>query len=465
MISEKDLMNLSMQDAPKISGPLPGPEAKKIFDESLKYETPTRVGGMYLPLVWEEAFGATVKDPDGNIFIDMTGGLGCSNVGHNHPGVVEAVVKQAPKLMHCLDMVNPLRTRLAKKLSEIMPPGLRGNCFTAFDTSGSGAVETAIKYAKMITKRTEVLAFQGAYHGVFGHSLACTVSPHYRVGYEPFVPNIHHMPFGYCYRCFADLKYPECGVACAKYLDYVLNTPYTGITQPACIIVEPIQGEGGYYDPPKEFFPIIAEACRKSGALLIVDEIQAGFGRTGRMWSIEHWGVEPDMLVWGKGVGGELPLTGVTVKAEYQSKLEVGSIPATFPGNALICAAGLANIDIMTDPSYELMKRAETVGEEIRERFRKGMELSKVIGNVAGKGFMVSIELVKNKETREPIDPEKSFEIMMELMNRGVINFICGRYGNRFRMMPPLTTPKIYFEKAVDTLLEIIKEREKDLIE
>jgi 4-aminobutyrate aminotransferase len=464
MITEAELMKLSFRGAPKITGPLPGARTKKIWDQASKYETPTRVGGSYLQFVWDKAFGATVMDPDGNIFIDMTGGLGVSNNGHNHPKVVETVLRQAPELMHTLDMVNPNRASLAERLNEIMPPGLRGNCFTAFDCSGSGAVETAVKYAKMITGRKELIAFQGAYHGVYGHSLGLTVSPHYRIGYEPFVPDIHHLPYGYCYRCFVDLKYPDCKGACGKYVDYVLNTPYTGITQPACVIVEPIQGEGGYVDPPKEFVQQAAAAARKAGALFIVDEIQSGFGRSGKMWAIEHYGVEPDMLVWGKGVGGELPLTGVTVKAEYKSKLEVGSQPATFPGNALVCAVALTNIDIMTDPALELVKRAEIVGADIKAIFQEAMEGSPVIGDVRGKGFMLSVELVKDKKTKTPADGEKVFGIMGELINRGILNFVCGRYGNTFRFMPPLTTPKAYFEKAAKIFLALLKEREKDLM-
>lgn len=463
MISESKVRKLSFPDAPKITGELPGPVGKAFFEQSMKYETPTRVGGMYLPFVWDEAFGATIKDPDGNLFIDMTGGLGVNNVGHNHPKVVKTITKQAPKLMHTLDMVNPLRSGLARKLSEIMPEGLRDNCFTVFETSGSGAVETAVKYAKMITKRTELIGFQGAYHGVYGHSLGLTVSPHYRVGYEPFVPNIHHLPYAYCYRCFVGLKYPGCGVACGKYVDYVLNTPYTGITQPACVIVEPIQGEGGYIDPPKEFLKYVADACKKAGALFIVDEIQSGFGRSGKMWAIEHYGVEPDMLVWGKGIGGELPLTGVTVKAEYQSMLEVGSVPATFPGNALACAVALTNIGIMTDPGDELMKRAEKIGGQIKNIFKNAMKISPVMGEVRGKGFMLSVELVKDRKTREPIDPEKAFALMTALKDKGVLNFVCGRYGNVFRFMPPLTTPKAYFETAANAFVDLVKEREKDL--
>jgi 4-aminobutyrate aminotransferase len=349
-------------------------------------------------------------------------------------------------------------------MSEIMPPGLRGNSFTAFDCTGSGAIETALKYAKMITKRREILAFHGAYHGVYGGSLALTVSSHYRQGFEPFVPDSHHLPYGYCYRCFAGLQYPQCGAACGKYVDYVLNTPYTGITQPAAVVMEPIQGEGGYVDPPKEFVQQAAAAAKKAGALFIVDEIQSGFGRSGKMWAIEHYGVEPDMLVWGKGVGGELPLTGVTVRADYRSKLEVGSQPATFPGNALACAVAVTNIDIMTDPNLELMKRAEIVGSDIKAIFQEAMERSPIIGDVRVKGFMLSVEVVKNKETREPADGDKIFGLMTELIQKGIVNFICGKYGNTFRFMPPLTTPKAYFEKAATTFLKLLKEREKDLM-
>jgi 4-aminobutyrate aminotransferase len=463
MISEAEIAKLSFSGAPKIGKKIPGPKTRELWDKSWKYESPTRVGGSYLQFVWQEALGSTVKDPDGNIFIDMTGGLGVNNVGHTHPRVVETIMKQAPKLMHTLDMVNPPRAELARKISEIMPPGLRNNCFSVFDCTGSGAVDTALKYARMITKRTEMIAFHGAYHGVYGGSLALTVSPHYRIGYEPFVPNAHHMPYGYCYRCFVGLTYPKCGAVCGKYLDYVLNTPYTGITSPACVIIEPVQGEGGYIDPPKEFVQEVAAACKKAGALFIADEIQAGFGRTGKMWSIEHYDVEPDMVVWGKGVAGELPLTGVTVKAEYQSKLEVGSQPATFPGNALACAVALTNIEIMTDPEDELMKRTGIVGGHIKDMFKKAREKSPVMGEVRGKGFMLSVELVKDKKTKEPINPEKSFNLMVALKDKGILNFICGRYGNVFRFMPPLTTPKAYFEKAADTFIGLVKEQEKDL--
>lgn len=463
MISEKELAQLSHAGAPKVTGQIPGPKAKEIFEQSLQYETPTRVAGYYLPIVWEEAKGATVKDPDGNIFIDMTGGLGVNNIGHHHPKVVEAVKRQADILMHALDVVHPTRTALAMKMAEIMPGRLKNNCFTAFATSGSGAVELAVKFAKQIKRKPEILVFQGAYHGVYGHSNAMTASYHYREGYGPFVPGVTFFPYGYCYRCFIGAEYPKCGVACAHYFDYVVNGPYTGVYEPAICVGEPIQGEGGYIDPPPEFWPIIKKACEKAGILFASDEIQAGFGRTGKLWAIEHWGVEPDMIIWGKGVGGDQPVTGVTLGREYYDKLITGSVPATFPGNGLAMVTALTNIEILTDPEADLMGRATRVGEYIKGMLKDAQKDSKVIGDVRGKGFMLSVEVVKDRETKEPPEQGKCAGVMVKMIQRGVLNFVCGRNGNVFRFMPPLTITKEYFEKAIRIFLETLKEEEDNL--
>lgn len=463
MISEQELASLSYPEAPKLVTEIPGPRTKEIYELSLKYETPTRVGGYYLPFVWAEARGATAKDPDGNIFIDMTGGLGVNNVGHQHPRVVEAIERQAPILMHALDMVHPTRTELAKRIAEIMPGKLKDNSFTAFATSGSGAVELAVKYAKQIKRKPEILVFQGAYHGVYGHSNAMTASYHYREGYGPFVPGVTFFPYGYCYRCFIGAEYPKCGIACAQYFDYVVNGEYTGVYEPAICVAEPIQGEGGYIDPPPEFWPMIKKACEKAGILFASDEIQAGFGRTGKLWAIEHWGVEPDMIIWGKGVGGDQPIAGVTLAREYYDKLITGSVPATFPGNALAMVAALTNIEIMTDPEMDLMGRAAKIGEYIKSIFKEAQKESKVIGEVRGKGFMLSVEVVKDRETREPVNREKCAGVMIKLIQRGVLNFVCGRYGNVFRFMPPLIITKEQFEKAATIFVETLKEEEENL--
>jgi 4-aminobutyrate aminotransferase len=196
---------------------------------------------------------------------------------------------------------------------------------------------------------------------------------------------------------------------------------------------------------------------------MIVDEIQCGFGRSGKMWAIEHYGVTPDIVVWGKGVGGDQPLTGVSMDAKYQGMLDPGSQPATFVGNALSCAVGLTNIDIMTDPADNLIGRTAEVGDEMLAMMHAAAKDSAVIGEVRGKGFYLSMEIVKNKETREPADAMKMFGIMMQMLEQGYVSFVCGRNGNVFRLMPPLTTSREYFSAAVDTLVATIKRNEADL--
>jgi len=459
MISEQELAKLSYPEAPKIiTAKVPGPEGQKIYDRSLKFQTPTRVGGMGLPFVWQEARGATVKDPDGNIFINMTGGIAVNNVGQCHPKVVRAISMQAARVMHTIDMVSIVNQELSERLSEIMPEGLRGNCVTAFATSGSGAVDTAVKYARYITKRSQIVAFHGAYHGVWGYSQAMTTGNHYREGWGPLAPYVIHAPYPYYYRWpFKVASEAECGEQAAAYLDYLLNTPYTGAHDVAAVFIEPIIGEGGYVYPPPGFVKSVEESCRKNGCLFVVDEVQAGFGRTGKMWSGDWDHVSPDMLVWGKGVGGDQPLTGVTLRADLASKLDPLSQPLTFTANSVACAAALANIDIMTDKNDDLIGRATIVGEEIMKRLRDFAQQSRVMGDVRGKGFMLAVEFVEDKKTKKPVSGSAIGNLMWMMRDRGVLAFPCGRYGNVMRFMPPLVCTREHFNKSIDIFLDIVK--------
>jgi len=459
MISEEELTKLSYPEAPKIvTAKVPGPKGQKIYDKSLKFQTPTRVGGMGLPFVWQEARGATVKDPDGNIMINMTGGIAVNNVGQCHPKVVAAIRRQAGRVMHTIDMVSIVNQRLSERLSEIMPEGLRGNCVTAYAASGSGAVETAVKYARFITKRTQIVAFHGAYHGVWGYSLAMTCGDHYREGWGPLAPYVIHAPYPYYYRWpFKVASEAECGEQAADYLDYLLNTPYTGANDVAAVFIEPVVGEGGYVVPPAGFLKRVEEICHKNGCLYVVDEVQAGFGRTGKMWSCEWDGVRPDMLVWGKGVGGDQPLTGVTLRRDLADKLEPLTQPLTFTANAVACAAALANIDIMTDKNDDLMGRAAVVGEEIKKKLSDFAKDSRIMGEVRGRGFMLAVEFVQDKATRKPVSGMAIGNLMWMMRDRGVLAFPCGRYGNVMRFMPPLVCTREHFNKAVDIFLDIVR--------
>ncbi len=456
MISEKDLAALSYGEAPKIiTDTVPGPEGKKILNDSMNYESMARGAGAF-PLVCDEGKGATVKDPDGNIFIDITAGVAVTSVGRCHPRIQETIKGQMTRLMHGGDWSNTKRAELAKKISSIMPAGLRDNCVTYFAQGGSGAVETAIKFARKITGRSQILAFHGDYHGVWCGSGSLTTGDQYRQGYGPFIPGVIHAPYPYCYRCCFGLEYPACNLQCAKYVDYVLNSPYTGADDVGMLIVEPLQGEGGYVVPPPGWFEIIKEACKKHGALLAADEVQAGAGRTGKMWSIEHDGIEPDMLTWGKGMGGDLPNAGVCIRKDLAQKIGDGSQPNTFAGNALTAAVSLTNIEILSENNFELVKRAGLLGDKIQGWLKDGARDIRTIGEVRGRGLMIGIEMVKDKNTREPLDGNTMGSLIVNMLKHGVVMVPCGRYGNVFRFMPSLVLTEEYAKKASDIFLETI---------
>jgi len=237
----------------------------------------------------------------------------------------------------------------------------------------------------------------------------------------------------------------------------VLNTPYTAADDVAALIVEPQQGEGGYVVPPPEYMKMLKEASDKHGALFIADEVQAGAGRSGKMWSIEHSDVVPDMLVWGKGMGGDLPMAGVTFRADLADKIVEASQPGTFAGNALSATVCMTNIDILTDENWDLMGRAAQLGAETKAKLQEGANNTRIIGDVRSRGLFIGVELVEDKETKEPIDRSMVDKILSELLNRGVIAVPCGRYGTVLRFMPSLTITREYLEKATDILLSVCK--------
>jgi 4-aminobutyrate aminotransferase len=414
-------------------------------------------GGGNSPIIMEEGRGATVKDADGNLYIDMAAGIAVNSVGRGHPKVLEVIQKQSSLIMHTTDVTNPKRIELAKKIAGVMPEGLKGNCRTAFTQSGSGAVETAIKFARHYTGRSQIIAFHGAYHGVWMGTAALTTGFRYRHGWGPMMPGVVHLPYAYCYRCAFGLTYPECDIQCGKYVDHVLNTPYTAADDIAAIVVESQQGEGGYVAPPHEFFQLIKQAADQYGALFIADEVQSGAGRTGKMWSIEYSGVAPDMLAWGKGMGGDIPMTGVTFTSDINQSLVEGSQPGTFAGNALACAVCLTNIDLITDPQTDLLGRARQLGEEIRGKLQDAAKTVKAIGDVRGRGLMIGVEVVADRDSKEPLGLDHIAEITSKLLNKGVIITPCGRYGNVFRFMPPLTIPRDLAYKATDILIDTLK--------
>ncbi len=454
MISEQELAELSFADAPKmITGSVPGPKAAEVLAEAREHESMTRGAGGF-PLVFDVGKGVTVKDPDGNLYIDVSAGVGVNSVGRSHPRVIKAMEEQSKVLMHGSDCSSTRRGELAKKIASIAPPGLRNDCITYFTQSGSGALECAIKFARTVTGRNQILAFHGAYHGVWAASNALTTGDQYRKGYGPFMGGVIHAPYPYAYRFPLPLGDKSCEEVCGDYVDYLLNTPYTAVDDVAAVIVEPLQGEGGYIPPAPEFFIRVKAACEKHGALFVADEVQAGTGRTGKMWSIEHAGVEPDMITFGKGMGGDLPMAGVIMRKDLAQKLEDGSQPQTFAANSVSAAVAMTNIDIINE--YGLVERAGQLGKEVLDRLQAASENLPIIGEVRGRGLMIGIELVKDRQTREPADQDTMMKVVMGLLANGIIMVPCGRNGNVLRLMPSLTITRDYMHKAVDILLDVL---------
>lgn len=456
MITEAELEKLSWPGAPKMATrEVPGPLTRQALERSGHCESLARGGGEF-PMVFDEGFGVTVRDPDGNLYVDVSAGVGVNSVGRCHPAVVETIQTQSRRLMHASDITNSKRIELAARIAEIMPEGLRGNCVTYFAQSGSDAVEAAVKFAKRATGRQQIVAFHGAYHGVWHASNALTTGDQYRSGYGPFMGGVIHAPYPYAYRFPFDTSRKSAEQIAGEYIDYLLNTRYTGANDVAAVIVEPVQGEGGYVAPGSEFLRLVRQACDKAGALLIADEVQAGAGRTGRMWSVEHSGVEPDLLTFGKGMGGDLPMAGVAMRAELAKHIPAGSQPGTFAANALSAAVCLTNIELLTDPKLALIERAHQVGLEATEKLRAAD--SPLIGEVRGRGLMIGIELVESRATKAPLAPETVGQIVMGCLGRGIIMVPCGRNGNVLRLMPSLTIARNYLFGALDRLLGIVAE-------
>jgi 4-aminobutyrate aminotransferase len=447
-VSETELETLNFADAPKmVTAEFPGPKAAAALALSARTESMARGGGR-MPVVMDRAFGVTFKDPDGNTFIDLSAGVGVSSVGRCHPKVVEAMRKQSESMMHAMDINSTKRTELAAKISEIMPEGLRGDCITFFAQSGSDALEAAVKFSRRITGRNQIIAFHGAYHGIWNASGALTTGTAYRKGWGPFMGGVIHAPYPYAYRFPFDTSTKSAEQIAGEYVDYLLNTPYTAADDVAAVIVEPVQGEGGYVPPAPEFLQLLRKACDKSGALLIVDEVQAGAGRTGKMWSCEHSGVQPDMLTFGKGMGGDVPMAGLVMRSDLAAKIPDGSVPNTFAGNAVSAAVALTNISLLQDPELDLIGRAHRLGLEAQERIRSFN--SPFVGEVRGRGLMIGIELVENRQTRAPLSGEQLGKLMGYVVGHGVMMIPCGRYTNVMRVMPSLTIPRSLMFKALD---------------
>ena len=407
------------------------------------------------PAFVQEAQGAVVWDVEGREYIDFTGGIGVLNVGHRHPKVVEAVKDQADKFIHTCFHVTMYDNyvTLAGKLNELAPGDFPK--MTMFANSGAEAVENAVKVARYATNRPAIICFENAFHGrtLLTMTLTSKIKP-YKLGFGPFAPEVYRMPFAYCYRCPFGLKYPGCDVVCADYLeDFFISNVAAEST--AAVIAEPIQGEGGFVTPPPEYFPKLQKICKKYDIALIIDEVQSGSGRTGKFFAIEHWGVEPDIITLAKSMAGGMPLSAVTGREEMMNKPHVGGLGGTYAGNPVCCRAALAVMEILLGDG--LMEKGARLGETLLTRFKALQDKYEMVGDVRGKGPMLGMELVRDRETKEPAT-EETKKLVQLCFEKGLLLISCGNFGNVVRTLMPFVITDEQLERGLTILEEGLSE-------
>jgi 4-aminobutyrate aminotransferase / (S)-3-amino-2-methylpropionate transaminase / 5-aminovalerate transaminase len=427
---------------------IPGPRSRAIVER--KERVIAKPMSLYLPIFAAEGHGSTLTDVDGNTYIDFTGGVGCLNVGHAHPRVVEAVQEQAARFLHTDFTMIPyeLCVTLAERLLAVAP--FSGPAKAAFFNAGSEAVENAVKFARAYTGRPAVIGFEGGFHGRTLLSLTLTSKTHpYKAGLGPFAPEVYRVPFPNEYR----------GITSADALAALERAFVTQVAAEnvAAIFLEPVQGEGGFIVAPQEFVHGVRAICDEQGIVLVADEVQTGFGRTGRMFAMEHYGVEPDLMTVAKSIAAGLPLSGVLGRAEIMDAPGDSAVGGTYVGNPVAQAAALAVLDIFEDEG--LVERAERIGETIRGRMLAWQERHPQIGDVRGLGAMLAVEYVRDPATREPA-PELATRVAQEAAQRGLLLLKAGTYSNCNRVLCPLviTDPELdealgAWEDALDTVL------------
>ncbi len=433
---------------PMLATELPGPQARRILALDQQYVSPSYTRSY--PLVVRRGEGAIVEDVDGNRFLDFSAGIAVVATGHCHPQVVDAIQKQAAELIHMsgTDFYYESLARLAQKLAEIAPGDNNKKIY--FGNSGTEAIEAAMKLARYHTGRDKFIAFLGAFHGRTMGSLSLTASkPVQRRGFGPLVPGVYHVPYAYCYRCPYGQEPETCAVECATVIERELFRTILPAREVAAIVVEPIQGEGGYVVPPPKFLRELRRIADENGIALVFDEVQCGMGRTGKMWASQHAGVEPDILTAAKGIASGMPL-GVTIASAEFMSWGPGAHASTFGGNPVSVAAALATIELL---EQGLVENARRVGEHMLERLRDWPRRFPVVGDVRGVGLMIGIEFVTDQRTKEKA-PALRDRVVQKAFERGLLTLGCGE--NVLRLMPPLVIDKDQADFALDVLEEIV---------
>ncbi len=406
------------------------------------------------PIFIESANGAMITDIDGNSYIDFYGGIGVINAGHCPQTVVDAIKAQAEKLLHSCFMVGMYEpyVQLAEKLCQITPGNHAKKAM--FVNSGAEAVENAVKIAKAYTGRPGVIAFEGGFHGrtLMTMTLTSKVKP-YKYQFGPFAPEVYKAPAAYCYRCSYKSSYPGCGMHCLEHFErfFISEVAPENI---AAMIIEPVQGEGGFIVPPKEFLRGLKQICEKHGIVFIADEVQSGFARTGKMFACEHFDVVPDLMTMAKGIASGMPLSAVVGRAEIMDAPGPGQVGGTYGGNPVACAAALATIELME--KEDLSAKAARVGDTIVRRLQQLQQKFPQIGEIRALGSMVAVELVKDPQTKAPFKDAVSV-IIAECFKRGVLTMGAGIYGNVIRFLPPVVITDEQLDKGMNAFAEAVE--------
>jgi 4-aminobutyrate aminotransferase / (S)-3-amino-2-methylpropionate transaminase / 5-aminovalerate transaminase len=416
---------------------IPGPRSQEVL--ARKERVIANPLTIYLPIVAEDARGSLITDVDGNTFIDFTGGVGCLNVGHAHPHVTAAVQGQAARFLHTDFTMIPYEVyiELAERLLERAP--FRGPAKAAFFNAGTEAVENAVKFARAYTKRPAVIGFEGGFHGRTLLSLTLTSKTHpYKAGLGPFAPEVYRVPFPYEYR----------GITAKAALAALRRAFETQVAAEnvAAIVLEPQQGEGGFIPAPQAFVAGVRALCDEHGIVMVVDEVQTAFARTGKFFCIEHFGIEPDLIIVAKSIAGGLPLSGVLGKAAIMDAPVDSAVGGTFVGNPVAQAAALAVLDVIDDEG--LVERSAEIGETMRARMLAWQERFPQIGDVRGLGSMLALELVRDPGTKEPA-PGLARRVTQAALERGLLLLKAGIYGNCIRVLCPLVITDAELDEAM----------------
>jgi 2,4-diaminobutyrate 4-transaminase len=445
---------LSYEDAPRINVKPPGPRSQELLAKQRALETRAVIYSKAFPFAIDSAKGATIRDVDGNLYIDWVGGICVLNLGHNNPFVSEVVRSQMDRIWHALEIPTESRIQFMEKMNSVLPDGLRDHAKFLFTVTGADACEAAISLAKHITGKRTIIAFEGAYHGVHQGIVSLTSNRKYLQTSGTMRLGVFHLPYPYSYRFPFPAEKGDEGKVVLRYLEHLLVDEYSGLDEPAGIIVEPILGEGGYVVPPDDFLPGLREIADKFNIPLIIDEVQTGFGRTGKFWGCELTRTTPDIMCVSKSVGAGLPLSLIAYRKEYDETVPDAFHLGTYRANPVATAAGTASIDYIKREN--LLSRAEKLGEKTKSKFEQTAMPSSKVGEVRGRGFMIGNEIVQSKDTKEP-SKDTAVQMRRMMFENGLLMHTCGHFGNVLRFMAPLVISESLLNRGLEIYENAVK--------